>query len=275
MSLDTPFLLALPTELLLKILMYLPDLHSILSASSTCERIREIYRNSVLQIMRSLIAQTGDPHSTHSIYRRLQILGVVINMFKRKEALSLLKDGWKLFATSGYEQFLIPFGVALARLCVSKESEAVRLLLHILHHKQPFTWRGTSSDLLFIPLRMHLHRLSPKTYPRPSKEDLAEFRKLPVATIGPGMVDWGATMDKAQQAALLKRGIQFQNGLIIVKLDPSYYTEYRHRSLPNELSPYNREEILNHDWRSYLRAPLPDRDRGDLELYQLRRDSPE
>jgi hypothetical protein len=122
---------------------------------------------------------------------------------------------------------------------------------------------------------MHLHWLSPKTYPRPSKGDLAEFRKLPVAAIGPGRVDWGATRDKDQQAALLERGILFQDGLIYVKLDPSYYTENRQRSLPNELSPYSREEILNHDWRPYLRASLPDGDRGDLELYQRRRDNSE
>jgi hypothetical protein len=186
-------------------------------------------------------------------------------MSKRKEALSLLKDGWKLFAISGYEQFLIPFGVALARLCVSNESEAVRLLLHILHHKQPFTCRDTSSDSLFIPLRMHLHRLRRKTYPRPSKEDLAEFRKLPDATIGPGRLNWGAVRDEGQPAALLERGILFQDGLIYVKLDPSYYTENRHRSLLNKLWPCSREEILNHDGRPYLRASLPDGDRGDLE----------
>jgi hypothetical protein len=262
MSPDTPLLLALPTELLLKVFMYLPDLHSMLSASSTCKRIRRIYRNSVLQIMRSLIAQIGDLHATHSIYRRLQILEAVINMSKRKEALSLLKDEWKLFATYGYEQFLIPFGVALAGLC-SNKSEAVRLLLHISHHKQPFTWRDTSSDSLFIPLRIYLHQLKPKTYPRPFKEDLAEFRKLPVATIGLERLDQGVTRDKNQPAALLKRGILFRDGLIYVKFDPSYYTENRHRSLPNELLPYSKEEILKHDWRLYQRASLPGGDTGD------------
>lgn len=160
MSLDIPLLLALPTELLLKVLMHLPNLHSILLASSTCKRIRQIYRFSVLQIMRSLIAQTGDPHSAHSIYIRLRILGGVIIMFKLKVALSLFKDGWELFATNDYKQFLIPFGVAMARASILEKhqnNQAVRLLRDILDHKRPFTWECTSRD----PFSNLLHLLSP------------------------------------------------------------------------------------------------------------------
>lgn len=99
------------------------------------------------------------------------------------------KDGWKLPARKGYEQLLIPFGVALARSHVSKNKrEAGGLLLHILHHKKPFTWRDTSSGLLFIPLRIFLHWVRPETYPLPSMKHLEEFQELSVVTIGPETV---------------------------------------------------------------------------------------
>ena len=135
-------------------------------------------------------------------------------MSQLKEALSLLKDSWKLFATNDYKQFLIPFGVTMAQAFLEKhkkEDDAVRLLRHILKHKRPFTWERTSRDplstllhlsstgSLFIPLRKRLYRLSPKRYPRPSKEDIAKFRELPVATIRPGGVNWGTESDKALQ----------------------------------------------------------------------------
>jgi hypothetical protein len=196
-------------------------------------------------------------------------------MSKLKEALSLLKDGWELFATNDYKQFLIPFGVAMAQASVFKKHqkyEAIRLLRHILDHKRPFTWECTSRDpfsillqrlspdSLFIPLRMHLHRLSPKTYPRPSKEDLAEFRELPVAIIHPEGVYRGTDRDEALEAALLERGILFRTGRIIVKLDPTYFTEITDPSVTMGLSPLSREEIMRHDPIESITAERRQRD---------------
>jgi hypothetical protein len=183
-------------------------------------------------------------------------------MSKLKEALSLLKDSWELFATNDYKQFLIPFGVAMAQASVFKKhqkDEAVRLLRHILNHKRPFTWEcrsrdpvsilldSLSPDSLFIPLQMHLHRLRPKTYPRPSNEDLAEFQELPVAIICPEGVYRGTDRDEALEEALLERGILFRKGRIIVKLDPTYFTEITHPSVTIGLSLLSREAIMRHD----------------------------
>lgn len=104
---------ALPTELTVEVLMELPDLHSIHSLRRASRRVYDIYQDPQLQlrIIRSLILRTGDFRGEANIYSLLQILKCIIKerMIKRDVALSILQDGWKLFAENGYEQLLIPF----------------------------------------------------------------------------------------------------------------------------------------------------------------------
>jgi hypothetical protein len=103
--------------------------------------------------MRSLLSQTGeDPHSTYSIYRLLQTLGLAIKqaMFKRKEALLLLKDVWKLLAKKGYEQLLIPFGVALARSHVSKTNVKLAVFCFIFYIRRSHLPGGIHPAVCFL-----------------------------------------------------------------------------------------------------------------------------
>jgi hypothetical protein len=131
---------ALPTELIVEVLMELPDLHSIHSLCRASRRVYEIYQDPQLQlrIIRSLILRTGDFRGEANIYSLLQTLKCIIKekMVKRDVALSILQGGWKLFAENGYEQLLIPFAMVLAWSYASnkRKPEAIRLLTKIINN---------------------------------------------------------------------------------------------------------------------------------------------
>lgn len=187
---------ALPTKLIIKILMELPNLHSIHSLSRASRRIYEIYQDPQLQlrIIRSLILQISDFHAEAKLYTLLQTLKYIIKekMVKWEVALSVLQDRWKLFTENGYKQLLIPFTRVLVWSYTSnkRKPEAVRLLKKIINQEEPFN-SGDSlpkSSLTFLPLRMLLHQLHPKTQP-PSIAQLERLQEdVPVTEIRPGSI---------------------------------------------------------------------------------------
>ncbi|EED14470.1 hypothetical protein TSTA_106800 [Talaromyces stipitatus ATCC 10500] len=208
---------ALPTELIIKVLMELPDLHSIHSLSRASRRVYEIYQDPQLQlqIIRSLILQAGDFSAEANLYSLLQTLKYII-----KEKM----DGWKPFAENGYEQLLIPFARVLAWSYASnkRKPEAVRLLKKIINQEEPFNSRDSlpKSSLTFLPLRMLLHRLRPKTQP-PSMTQLERLREdVPVTEVRPGSVKWDVISEESRQTALSQKEIIFKKDLIMIKCSP-------------------------------------------------------
>lgn len=234
MATSTPSLLALPTELVEEILLDLPDLLSVHSASRTCKRIYNIYQTSELKIIRSTILRIRNLKSERKIYRLLRILESVVkqNIVQRDIALAVLQDGWKLFASEEREQLLIPFGKALAWTYASngRKSDSICLLQKMWNQDEPFRFEEpehawSERPLTLLPVKQLLEKLHPICRnSSPPSIVLHEFREgIPIAEIQPRNVKWNVPMSRLneyQRTELIKNGILFEKNLILIKFSP-------------------------------------------------------
>lgn len=234
MAISTRSFLDLPNELIEEILRNVPDLHSVHSASQACTRLFNIYQASQLEIIRSTIFRIPDRQSESKVYDLLRILQFIIiqAIVQRDVARSIFQDGWKLLAEIEHEQLLIPFGKALAWSYAldERKSEAIHLLQNIWDQNEPFllkepedTWSGRPSTLL--PVKRLLDQLYPMDDSHsPTTTELQEFQEeVPIAKICPGEIEWNATisqLDEFQQTQILKNGILFEKGFIMIKFSP-------------------------------------------------------
>ncbi|KAJ6026388.1 uncharacterized protein N7446_005011 [Penicillium canescens] len=255
-----PPLLALPSELLLKILGNLQDLQDLFSTILACRRIFDIFQEAQRLLIESTFAKYIRLKTDRGIYQVLIQLGRIIrrDIVHRDVVRHVFETGWEVFRQRHQEELLIPFGRAIAWSYVlnNRQADAVCLLQLIQKGEPPFGWSEKFAQPPIQPIRELLGQLV-------SEENGVDRKYIssdldhPLVEIKRKSNSSASCLNHIEQSALLKDGILFRENSIVMRKSTPYpprvsskhmfhYNLFRHGSISNETMNRDVMKALAH-----------------------------
>ena len=215
-----PPLVALPPELLLKILGNLQDLEDFFSSILVCRRILNVLQaqRPQRQIIESTFAKYLHPKTDWGTYKVLIQLSQIIrrDIVHRDTVRHVFETGWEIFKQRHQEELLIPFGRALAWCYVLEyhRSDAICLLQLIKKGEPPFGWSTrTSSQRPIQPISELLDQLV--------SEENGVDRMYISSDLDHPLVEINGysklSLNDKERAILLRNGILFRENSIVTR----------------------------------------------------------
>jgi hypothetical protein len=256
-------LLALPPEIVLKILGNLQELKDLFSTILACRRIFNIFREAQKPLIESAFAKYTRLKANRGTYKVLTELGLIIrrDMVHRHVVQHIFETGWELFRKRDQEELLIPFGRGLAWSYVldNRRPDAINLLRRIQKGEPPFK-RSTrmQSQPPIQPIRELLEQLVSEESGSDRKHISSDLDH-PLVEIKSKSIQIAShlVLSETERSTLLRDGILFTDqSIVVIKSKPNslktypqhtfHHSLFRSRSIYNETTGGNIMEALAH-----------------------------
>lgn len=232
-------LIDLPSEILLDIFHRLGNLDNLFSTILTCRRFLNIFQMAQQSLIQSTFAIYTCLKSDRVIYKALIQLRQVIqrDIIDRDVARSIFELAWIIFRSNHQQEWLIPFGRALAWSFVldNREPDGISVLHLIRDGLPPFEQSKEKSQLPIQPIQALLEKLL-STHGKDSKLDGHAGFGFALLEL-PSRGNVSITLNDVERTTLLKDGILFKDRSIVVRHSRpqplKMYPGFSHRGLPS------------------------------------------